>query len=241
MSRLRNLTAIILNKREFMENDLILTVLDEQGERLELIAKGAGKGKSERRRHLERMNLIQGTLYEGRTHHYLQDVSCQSSHSQLKDSLELIMEASILLELTERSVMLDDPHPEVFELLRSTLTEMNKKDAQRHVLDMSLVQLAHHLGFLPNFRACSQCHAESKKDLHWDRDHGTLHCGECGPGRRPLEIKYRKAMEFFRLTHVSRAQHLRLQPEEQNTLRALIFQLFEAHLQAPLKTLSSAL
>ena len=67
MSRLKNITAIVLNKRDFMESDLFLTLLDDEGKRFEVLVKGAGSQKSRRRRHLERMNLIKGTLYEGKT------------------------------------------------------------------------------------------------------------------------------------------------------------------------------
>lgn len=225
-----------------MESDLSLTILDSSGHRREVIVKGAGSQKSRRRRHLERMNLIKGSLYEGKTHFYLQDVQCQSSFTKIKDDLDLIMQASVLLELADKSILAEDPHQEIFELLHATLEEMNKKDVQNHTLDMSLVQLAYHLGFLPNFKECSQCHNEVLDDtLHWDRQNGTLHCNDCGNSKRPLPLKYRKAMEFFRKHHVSSASQLRLQKEEATELRALIFDLFQAHLHAPLKSLSLSL
>jgi len=239
MSRLSNLTAIVLRKRDFMESDMILTVLDSEGHRREVIVKGAGSQKSRRRRHLERMNLIKGSLYKGKTHFYLQDVQCQSSYTSIKDDLDMIMQASVLLELADRSIMAEDPHPEIFKLMLATLEEMNKKNLEVPTLDMSLVQLAHNLGFLPNFKECSQCHNEVLDDtLHWDRQNGTLHCKNCGNGNTPLPLKYRKAMEFFRQHHVSSASQLKLQKEEATELRSLVFDLFQSHLQSPLKTLS---
>lgn len=239
MSRLKNITAIVLNKRDFMESDLFLTLLDDEGKRFEVLVKGAGSQKSRRRRHLERMNLIKGTLYEGKTHLYLQDVECQSSFSLLKDDLDRILQASVLLELTERCLFPDDPHQEIYTLILHTLELLNKKDAQSHVIDISLVQLANHLGYLPNFRECSQCHGEKiEENLHWDREHGTLHCDDCGLIRRPLSMKYRKAMEFFRQSQVKLPQQLKLGKLEHEELRSLIYELFQAHLHAPLKSLS---
>jgi len=239
MSRLKNITAIVINKRDFMENDLALTLLDEEGNRIEAMVKGAGSRKSKRRRHLERMNLIKGTLYKGKTHLYLQDVECQQSFTVIKDDFDRIMQASVLLELIQRSILEDDPHPEIYHLLKDSFTEFNQKSAEQHILDISLVQLAKHLGFLPNFKECSQCHEEKiKENLHWDKDHGTLHCDNCGPVRSPLELKYRKAMEFFKRTHIHDAAKLKLNESEQSIVRNLCYQLFEAHLQTPLKSLS---
>ncbi len=234
-----NFTAIILKKRHVFERDLSLVLLDKKGKRIEVIAKGAGYGKSLRSAHLEAMNLIKGSLYKGKNKYFLQEVECQESFIHLKEDLDKIIEAGLLLQLTELSVLTNDPHPEIFDLLLSSFTELNKKNVQTHLLDMSLVQLANHLGFLPNFRECSQCHEDQKeRHLHWDMKQGTLHCENCSPSQKPLQLKYRKAMEFFRMRHVSQANKVKLSFEEQQEIRKLTYQLFEAHLQKPLKTLS---
>ncbi|MFT7183899.1 MAG: DNA repair protein RecO (recombination protein O) [Oceanicoccus sp.] len=239
MSRLRNLTAIVLRKRDLMERDLFITIMDDEGNCFDVVVKGAGSQKSKRRRHLERMNLIKGTLYEGKTHLYLQDVQCQSSHVALKDNLDSIMQASVLLELIERCILPNDPHPQIYKLVSETLEMMNKKDVQDHLLEISLIQLANHLGFLPNFKECSQCHFDkTQEDLYLDKTHGTLHCKDCNPSGPPLPMKYRKAIEFFKRTQITNTQEIKFEKGEQTELRELILELFQPQLHSPLKSLS---
>jgi DNA repair protein RecO (recombination protein O) len=239
MSRTHNFTGIILRKRPFMEKDLIITILTKSGHRHDLIAKGAN-GKSRRKNHLELMNLVKGTFYEGKTNAYLQDIQCQKSHSNLKENLETCLRMHLILEIIEKTILEEDPHPEIFELLQNTLASSNQENPHPLTPEIALTQLAHHLGFLPNFKECSSCHEEITEDnAGWDPTHNTLHCPEClATHHRSFPLKYRKAIEFFRTAHRSDHQKIAIQDDEHKVLQDFIPNLFTRHLSKPLKSLS---
>lgn len=239
MSQIENINGIILRKRVFMEQDLIVTVLANDGLKHELIVKGAGTGKSKRRAHLETMNQIQGTLYHSRTNIYLQNVQCIASFVHLKGKLELLIHVQLILEIIDKTVMENDPHPEIHTLLQSTLELLNKKDVHSFTIEIALIKLAHHLGFLPDFKECSICnHAIEDNSAHWNSSRGTLECKDCSEIENPFPLKYRKALEFFRRADEREWRQIHLKEVEASNLKAMLPNLFTIHIDRPLKTLS---
>ena len=238
--RLKNIKAVILKKREFMENDLIVVVLNDEGKRMDLVVKGAQNSGSRRKNHLELMNLISGTLYQGKTHLYLQSVRAEKSFHHLKSKFERIMKLSLMMEIIEKSVLENDPHPEIYELLLASLHTSNQKEINEASQEAALIKLAHYLGFLPNFKNCSLCHrALSEDQALWDQNAGTLSCSTCGKEHLSLlPLKYRKALDFFSKAPESECKKVILNAEELHALREFIPGLFLAHLDKPLKTLT---
>lgn len=235
---IQNLEGIVLRKREYGEKDLMLTVLSNSGDRLDLVVKGANLPHSKRRGHLEIMNLIQGTTYQGTHNLYLQNVQVKNSYTHLKENVDLIFRLSIFLEIVERSLLPKDPHPEIYILLKETLESLNK-EIQTFLPEAALIKLAHLLGFLPSFKHCNACHESLREDAHWDAAAGTLACSNCKkPEHRHFPLKYCKAFEFFRAASAEECQKIHLQKEEEQTLRDWIPHFFTLHLDRPLKSLA---
>lgn len=237
--RHQNFKGIVIHKRQFMESDLFLTVLTESGEKLELLAKGAN-GKSRRKHHLELMNQIEGTFYEGKTHYYLQSVQCKQSFTHLKNDLQLILRMHMILEIINKTVMPEDPHPEIHQLLEETLHALNKKNTHELTPEITLIKLAHLLGFLPNFKECSSCHKLLTKDeAKWNQEQGTIQCKECSTELcEHMPLKYRKALDFFRRAPRSEYIKVSLKPEETHQIKNMLPNLFIKQLGAPLKSLA---
>ncbi len=234
---IQNLTGIILRKRTFGEKDLIITVLSSFGERSELVVKGANLPKSRRRAHLELMNLVQGTTYQGSHHVYLQNVHVKNSFTHLKENVSTVLRLTIFLEILERGLMEKDAQPEIFALLAETLESLNKR-SHPFLPEAALIKLAHLLGFLPSFKQCNACHLTLEEEAHWDQEAGTLSCTNCRKDHhRPLPLKYRKAFEFFRRASTEDCRKVQLQEEEADTLREWIPSFFTLHLDRPLKSL----
>lgn len=239
-SRLNNISGIILRKRIFMESDLILTVLSDKGLRYDLIVKGAGNGKSKRNNHLELMNSISGTIYSGKTQTYLQTVQCQSSYSHLKDNLEYILRMQVILEIIEKTVLENDAHPEIYTILHQSLKDLNSKEPNPFTPEITLIKLAHFLGFLPSFKLCGNCNNSLEEDnAHWNQEAGTLHCRSCSKEHHThLPLKYRKALEFFRIAQPEQSKKVILRQEEHSKIQAFLPKLFTNHLNKPLKSLA---
>lgn len=242
MSRLKNITAIVLRKRPFTERDLIISLLTEEGEKLEVVAKGAANTSSKRKSHLDNLNLIKGTLYEGKSHPYLQSVHCEESFHLLKNNLDAILRTQILIETIDQMLLPDDPHPKIYELTLANLHELNKKDAQIHLAEASLTKLAHALGFLTSFKHCAECHSELKEDdARWDSKAGTLHCQSCAKGHEEaMDLNTRKALEFFKRASLRDIAKLRLKATEHSQITQTLHHSLLAHCHKPLKSLQLA-
>ncbi len=233
---IQNFTGIVLRKRIYTENDWILTLLTESGERVEAVAKGVNSGRSRRKSHLDLMNLISGTLYQGKSKLYLQDVSCKKSFVVLKEDFDRILHAQCMLEIIDKTVLPEDPHPEIYELLYTLLHEFNEKEVHPATGEVALVKLAHALGFLPNFKECFLCHISLSEDnALWDKQSGTLSCPNCMGHRRDhhekLPLKYRKALEYFKERPWNEHQKLKLSDDEVKRLRNFIPGLFAANME----------
>ncbi|MEK9159186.1 MAG: DNA repair protein RecO [Patescibacteria group bacterium] len=234
---IQNLTGILLRKREYGEKDLMLTVLSCTGERLDLVIKGANIPNSRRRAHLELMNLIEGTTYQSTHHLYLQNVQVKNSFTHLKENVSLVFRLAIFLEILEHALQSKDPQPEIYALLLETLQNLNA-NPNPFLPEAALIKLAHLLGFLPSFKQCNLCHEALEDIAHWDQEAGTLSCTGCRKTHhRPLELKYRKAFEFFRHASAEQCSKVQLQAHEAETLREWIPSFFSLHLDRPLKTL----
>lgn len=234
---IKNLTGIILRTRDWGEKDLFVSVLTERGERIELVAKGAGNPRSRRRAHLESMNLIRATLYESPHRNYLQSPQVENSFYNFKIHADLVFRFSVFIEILEKSLPGQTTHPEIYHLLLETLEGLNESP---HPLlpEIALIKLAHLFGFLPSFKQCAHCHQSLTEAAHFDSEAGTLACDRCRKEtHRSVPIKYCKAFEFFRAAPSRDCQKVKLALDEHETLREWIPSFFSLHLGKPLKSL----
>jgi DNA repair protein RecO (recombination protein O) len=238
---IQNLTGIVLQKRPFTEHDLIVNLLTSNGERLELVAKGAAGPQSKRRAHLELMNEVQLVVRKSPRHLYLQSVECVNSFNGLKNKLECVFHAQALLEIIRKSVAEENPEPELYQLLKETLEALNEKTTHPLTVEISLLKLAHHLGVLPSFKHCGKCLRALEENAVWNSELGTVHCLECQEtDAEKLELKYLKALEFFRQAHETEYRRVHLAPEEESVLRSFIRRYFERQFQDSMKILEWA-
>lgn len=234
-----NLTGIIIKSKEWGEKDLLLSVLSEEGERLDLVVKGAGQGKSKRKGHLELMNLIKGTVYQSSHQSYLQTVECQNSYFQLKQNFEKVFQVYVLLEVIDQSSLPENPDPELYQLLENTLAHLNQKKSSPLGAEIGLIKWGEALGILPSFRNCGVCHKNLSEDAHWNPEKEVLHCKDCAhPQGELFPLKYRKALEFFKNASFHECNAILFEKEEILKLRELIPYLLRGHLLRPLKSLT---
>ncbi len=120
------LTAFILRHRIWGETDLLVTLLTEQGQKLDCIAKGAGGKTSKRRSHLEHFNLVNVTLYQKNDRHYLQDVECLNCFYHVKQDLGRISSAAKLSKLIETHTSAEED-PRWFKHFQGSLESLRQK------------------------------------------------------------------------------------------------------------------
>ena len=151
------------------------------------------------------------------------------------------MRMYLLLEIIEHTVLEEDPYPEIFTLLHSTLESFNQANPNSLTLEVTLTKLAHHLGYLPDFKECSGCHKSIIEDnALWNRKSGTLLCQNCSQDEHEhFPLKYRKALEFFKRSQASDLSKIAIAKEEHDVIKEFLPNLFALHIERPLKSLTA--
>lgn len=237
---IQNITGIIIRRKDWGEKDLLVSILSEEGARIDTVVKGAGQGQSKRKSHLELMNQVKGTLYDSGRQIYLQSVECVQSYFRLKQSFERVFQVYVLLEVIDQSLLPENGDPELYKLLEATLSHLNEKDACSLGAEIGLVKWGEALGVLPSFRNCGNCLSHLEEGARWNTDKQVLLCMGCANTQgEDLPLKYRKALEYFKSASFHECRAIVFRDEEILKLRALIPYLLRGHLERPLKSLAT--
>lgn len=146
-------SAIVLKSFPYGDSSLIARCFSKDRGKISLIIKGARNKKSSKVSHFEPLNHID-LIYNHRLNRELQIVSKVSFinyWSNILKDLRRVTLSMAILELTEKTVLYEDPHPDLYEVLRDVLISFNEG-----IIDSNLLfwfyecSLLSKLGFKPN-------------------------------------------------------------------------------------------
>lgn len=147
--RQRKVTGIVLKRVNFREADKIFTILTREEGKISVVAKGVRRIKSRRAAHLELFNLVQISLHEGRGMPLVTEAKLQDSFPEAKADLKTSGYFFYLAEVVDKLLPDNQPHPEVFDLLLSTLGSLSKQVNAEGEVKKFVIQLFWNLGYLP--------------------------------------------------------------------------------------------
>ena len=134
--------GIVLSERGVGEADRIYSILTRDLGKLHAKATGVRKGVSKLAGHIEPFSLSLISFVKGKD--YWRLISAQSLESL--PSLPVIAGP---LSLLEKLVQGEEPHPELFDAVESTLADMSKPGFDSEMFETRLVsQILFHLGYL---------------------------------------------------------------------------------------------
>jgi len=142
--------GIILRRISFGEADKLVTVFTKELGKIKALAKGIRRIKSRRAPHLELFNRVELVLHHGKTFDIITEAKIVNDLSGLKSDLKMSGYLFYLCEVIDKILPEHQPHPEIFRLLLSTLSDLSNLgvDAQEKVKKF-IVQLLWNLGYLP--------------------------------------------------------------------------------------------
>jgi len=157
--------AFLLRKRPYGDSDLIVVLLTHELGKRTAIAKGARRS---RRRFsggaLEPFNRLALRMSErpGRSLALLEECRVIDSHHQVSADLASFAWASYISELTEAMSPEQDPCPELFGLLRSTMEDLargagGETSRAAPVAHRFILGLLDHSGWRPHLDKCCHC------------------------------------------------------------------------------------
>ena len=145
--------AIVLKSFPYGETSIIARCFTKEKGKISIIVKGGRSKKSSKSAYFQPLSFIE-IIYNYKPNRQLQVLSkasfCESWLNIIKD-LRSVTLAMTILEITEKTLLEEDPHPRLFSILIEVLQNYDNGD-----LDPSLLfwyyecALLSHLGFCPN-------------------------------------------------------------------------------------------
>jgi DNA repair protein RecO (recombination protein O) len=130
--------AIILHSIDFLESDKIVCALTKEKGIVHAIAKGAKRSKKRFPGTLEPFCEVSMEIFVKRE---------GDLHLGIREDLELLAHASVLLELVKEHLGPMDPSPATYELLRSALKAMEPERQWFSVWAVALMNILSSLGY----------------------------------------------------------------------------------------------
>lgn len=154
----------------------------------------AGTGISEKTRGKSSLAIKPFTygryeLYKGRESYSINGGETIRSFYSLGEDIDKYMNASYVMELTEKVIPENIPQPGVFLLLQDFLEEMeNRKKRHETLVIAYVIKLLGKLGYMPQLDRCIRC--GSREETGWfDVREGGVLCGRCASDAEELKNK----------------------------------------------------
>jgi DNA repair protein RecO len=146
-------SAIVLKSFPYGDTSLIARCFSKDQGKISLIIKGARTKKSSKTAYFEPLSHID-IIYHHKPNRELQMVSKVSFidyWSNILSDLRAVTLSVAILELTDKTLSFEDPHPNLFSTLKNVLQAFNERLSDPNLLFWFYeCALLSHLGFKPN-------------------------------------------------------------------------------------------
>jgi len=181
--------GIILNKKDYRENDRLFVIYTDELGKIEAAARGVRKIKSKMAGHLNYFSIIDLMVASGKNHYQIASAEIDKNFLNLKSDLIKIILASYCLEIVDSFVKQEHKDLKIYELIEELLEVFNSEreiisDMYYFLAKVFILKLLALLGWTPELFYCLKCKKNILPDGNLlDASKGGLICGACGRGR----------------------------------------------------------
>lgn len=208
--------GIILKRHNFGEADKLLTIFTKGGGKIKAVAKGVRKINSRRASSLELFNQVKIFLHETKSLPILTEAQTQFTFPDLKEDLNKLSVAFVVLELVDRLFEEGQENWFIFDLLSTTLAQIDQADtlAEAKKFQTSFqIKLLTQVGYLPQLYNCAVCQTKlTEGSTFLAPTHGGLVDQNCNQNIllsrqiHPTEVKVLRFLNKENLEYVKRLQ-----------------------------------
>jgi DNA repair protein RecO (recombination protein O) len=177
--------GIVLKAQALGDTSRIVTIYSRDHGLRKVVAKGARKSPSRFGFALEPLSRSRFVLYlkPDRDLHLLSQAEVLDPLGSRLADLARLAHAQAALEILDRLVWGEEPHPELYDLLRQTLEGCERAPvaALPAVTLAFQLQVASLLGYRPRLDACANCGGPLSSRRLFSAQRGGLLCDKCGP------------------------------------------------------------
>lgn len=189
--------GIVLRKTRLGESDLIVELIDEQGRKIKLVAKGARKPSSRLSAHLELFNTCDLLCVKGKNLDIVKESRLVSSRRHLMDDPLKNAAASTIAELVSNIVQASLEQARLFEMTDAALDAIDSdmQGATDLLLAADIVKTVSVIGLRPTLTSCVICAtpevtedeldtaasslASRQRDIRFSHMDGGIVCADC--------------------------------------------------------------
>lgn len=177
-------SAIVLRARNLGEADKIFTLFTRERGKIDAVAKGVRRAKSQLAGRLEFVTEAALTMHRGRSLDVITSAAIEVEHWRAIVAPGAFATAHVVAELVDAFSEIDYAMPDVYALLRGMLRALANADDPERLIPRFELRLLGTLGYAPESDACVRC-GDALDDLAaWaDLEAGGLACERCRPHR----------------------------------------------------------
>ncbi len=173
-----------MRSRNLGEADKIFTLFTDERGKLDAIAKGVRRAKSQLAGRLEFVTEAALTLHRGRNLDVITSAEIDTAYWTSIVEPDAFATAHLAVELIDAFCETDLALPDVYALLRGMLRALAASDAPASLMPRFQVRLLGALGFAPAADGCVRCGVSLDGAVAWaDLESGGLACERCRPHR----------------------------------------------------------
>ena len=232
--------AIVLRQYPYRETSVLVTCLTDRFGKIKGLVKGLRVPMSRHRSPMEPLTLNRVVFYDTRSSqlHLMSQCDLLEAFAAIQLDLGTARIAASCVELADVLLELDEPHPEVFRLLKNTLARLacagQEAQAIRIAFVLNLLTLT---GFHPQLDECTGCGGRPTSRGFWSVAQGGLLCESClhrDPRAEAVESQW-----FERLAHASENGAIPFDHQQATTMQRRLDEFLRWRLERPLKTLAT--
>jgi len=234
--------AFILKTQDYRDTSLLCHFYTRDFGKVHGIIKGIRETRARFGSTLEPFSLNEILFYRrrrGSDLHQVTQVELLDLFSGIREDLEKLSYVSYFIELLDEMVELEEPAPEIFDLLKNTLTLMQAGASARRCARIFEVKLFEILGLLPEIKLCVVCGTPEPEPAYFSAKHGGIQCKKCSAGTGPLVPVSRGTLSFLSRvirSDVSELQQVKVSQEVGEDLEKMMRRFVDFQLARPLKT-----
>lgn len=233
--------AIVLNRRDFRETSLIVNFYTRDFGKLSGIMKGI---RTEPEKFGSRVEIFSSNdiiFYKKKSTnlHLVSQCDLRDNFNNLRHKVSTMGMASVMMELLDAVMPLEDKNEDVFNLALDGLKELESAYNPEKIVTLFKIKMLSLSGFKPNFESCVSCDVKVIGDSKFSLSLGGLLCPGC----------YRKdttARSIFRGTvasilHIQKNEfktnlNLGLNPQIKRELDLILNAFLNFHLEKELRS-----
>jgi DNA repair protein RecO (recombination protein O) len=233
--------AIVLNKRDFRETSVIVDFYTRDFGKMSGLLKGIRQEPAKFASHVEPFSYNEIVFYQKRNSplHLVSQCDLKQDFGNLKKDLSRLGLCSLIMELVDEVMALEDKNESVFELALGTLKEMDSGNNPHKIALLFKIKILALSGFKPHFDSCVSCGAKINGESKFSTSLGGLLCFKCYKKDLSARQIFRGTIAtvlYIQKNDFKTNLNLGLNPQIKKELEIIVNAFLNFHLEKQLKS-----